>query len=199
MEEEVFGIPRAVLEEAVGRFQGFLPADEGLPALARRLEALGEFRPRAEVEEDADWQQVIPYVALSCGARILLLERLASQGERRLHHLLSIGVGGHVRRETPGAEPLLVRGLRREVEEEVSIDLAHERPPELLGFINDDSNAVGRVHFGLACRLEVERPVEVREKDRMRGSWVERALLRSHEGRFESWSRILAGALVASD
>ncbi len=193
--EQVFGVPRSVLESEFGVFQGFLPAAGVLLDVVQRLEGSGEFRLRSDVEEDRCWQQLIPYVALTCRGRVLLLERLATQAERRLHHLLSIGVGGHINPEPEGPDPLVVRGLRREVEEEMEIDLRSSRRPgelpELLGFIRDDSNDVGRVHFGIACRLEIPAPVEVRERDRMLGRWISAEELGVHEERMEGWSQIL--------
>lgn len=61
----------------------------------------------------------------------------------------------------------LFHGIRRELREEVVF------PPgaqlSLLGVINDDSNSVGRVHFGLAFLLEVPPTVEVRRKRRYGG------------------------------
>ena len=66
--------------------------------------------------------------------------------------------------EPAGDGSLLERGLRRELQEELVLD--HVPPVELLGFINDDANAVGSVHFGVAFHLAVDDPVGIREKDR---------------------------------
>jgi len=195
-DELVFGVPRSRLERELGVFQGFRAIREPLVSVAERLERWGEFRSRDAVEQDPSWLQLIPYVALTSSARILLLERLPTQGEPRLHRLRSIGVGGHVNPEPPGAEPLLVRGLRREIAEEISLDA--EVSPELLGFIRDDSNDVGRVHFGIACRVDLPRPVDVRETDRMTGRWVPLDEVGEREERLESWSRIFFPAIRAA-
>jgi predicted NUDIX family phosphoesterase len=193
--ERVFGVARLDIEAAWGRRSGFQPIDLPLVDVAARLEERGEFRPRDAVEDDPSWLQIIPYVMLTCRGSVLLLERLATQGERRLHHRLSIGVGGHLNPEPPGAEPLLVRGLRRELCEEIALPPSSAGAPELLGFIRDDSDAVGRVHFGVACRLELAEPAEVRETDRMRGLWVDGARIDGESARLEGWSRILWSAV----
>lgn len=195
-DELVFGVSRARLDRELGVFQGFRAVSEPLAAVAERLERWGEFRERDAVERDPSWLQLIPYVALTSAAKVLLLERLPTQGEARLHRLRSIGVGGHVNPEPPGADPLIVRGLRREIAEE--IQLGGEVTPELLGFIRDDSDDVGKVHFGIACRLELARPVEVREKDRMIGRWVPLEEAAEPADRLESWSRILIPAVRAA-
>ncbi len=192
--ERVWGVPRSVLFEILPPFQGFLADSRSLGQLARELDGVGEFRPRPEVEEDPAWKQIIPYVAVTRGERILLLERLSGQGETRLHHRLSIGIGGHVNPEPAGEGTLLERGLRREIQEELEIETFPW--PTLLGLINDDSNAVGSVHFGVACRLEVETDVEIRERDLMRGRWIPRADLSRLQPHLESWSRLLYGAIT---
>ena len=83
--ERVWGIPRTVLFELLPPFQGFAPSPGPLEEIGERFEGAGEFRPRGEVERDPSWKQIIPYVAITHGERVLVLERLATQGEARLH------------------------------------------------------------------------------------------------------------------
>ena len=189
--EAVWGTSRRKLFQIIDSFAGFRAAGEDdIESFAVRLEGVGELRHRDQVEDDPAWQQIIPYVVLRHDDRVLLLERLNTQGEKRLHNKLSIGVGGHVNDEpADGAAPMLVRGLRREVREEVALETVPRA--RLLGFIKDDSNSVGAVHFGVACEIWVDHPVVVRETDRMKGRWVDPSELRSCLGRLESWSRLL--------
>ncbi len=189
MGEEVYGVRRPILEEIYGSFDGFQPVAEPLSQVASQLEALGEFRLRDAVEEDPSFLQLIPYVALTCQGKVLLMERLSGGGEKRLHGLCSIGVGGHVNPEPPGSDPLLIRGLKREVAEEVEYQVRESDQPQLLGFLRDDSNPVGRVHFGLACVLEIPDPVEIREVDRIEGRWISFGDLGQYEASMETWSR----------
>ena len=48
----------------------------------------------------------------------------------------------------------LIRGLLRELREETP-GTTVGREPECLGLVNEDTSAVGRVHIGLVCRVEV--------------------------------------------
>lgn len=188
--EQVWGIPRTVMEQQIGSFQGFLADAGDLSQVCSRLEPLGSFRPRNEVEEDPTWKQVIPYIALANGQQILTLRRLSTQGEARLHNKASIGVGGHVNPEPPGPDPLLIRGMLRELNEEIKM----EAPPSqisLLGWINDDETEVGQVHLGLAVVAEVQHNPAVRETDRMEGLWQEIDQLDSTDSAWETWSSIL--------
>ena len=204
--ETVWGLPRHLLDTLISPFQGFLPveaADSRATTLrdwGARFEAHGEFRPRHEAEEDPSFQQIIPYVWLHHGGESLLMERLPTQGEARLHHASSIGVGGHINPEPPGPGTLLERGLDRELREEVDLrePLAAERI-QLRGFINDDATAVGQVHFGVACTVEVPTRVAIREVDKMRGEWVSTESLSSYLERMETWSQFfVAGGPVGS-
>ena len=92
--EQVWGIPRSVMEAEIGNFQGFLPAQLPLFESCRNLEPLGSFRDRPQAEEDAQWKQMIPYVCILHEGSMLVLQRLKTQGEKRLHGKRSVGVGG---------------------------------------------------------------------------------------------------------
>jgi predicted NUDIX family phosphoesterase len=192
--EQVWGIPRQAMEDQIGRFQGFLPVAGDLNDCCSLLEPFGSFRPRNEVEEDPQWKQVIPYIALRYQDRILTLRRLSTQGEARLHNKLSIGVGGHVNPESPGPDPLLVRGMRRELREEIDL----QQDPvgfRMIGWINDDQTEVGQVHLGLAVLAEMDHMPSIRETDRMEGQWRIFGDLELADESWESWSAYLIPAL----
>jgi ADP-ribose pyrophosphatase YjhB (NUDIX family) len=105
------------------------------------------FCPREEAERDESGRQIIPYVVLRNEKRYLLMRRTNRQGESRLHDKYSIGVGGHINPED-GRNPwqAFERGMRREIDEEVNVDISSL---EYLGILNDLSTAVSRVHIGI--------------------------------------------------
>ncbi len=88
---------------------------------------------------------------------------------------------------------LLMRGLERELFEEVAIEKRGELIP--CGFINDDSNAVGSVHLGLCYKTEVEGAVAVKETEKLEGFWSTAAELSARRGELETWANIALGAL----
>lgn len=192
--EQVWGISRTVMEQQIGRFHGFLADDGDLASRCQSLEPFGSFRPRDQVEQDSSWKQVIPYSVLRHGDHLLQLRRLSTQGEARLHHRLSIGVGGHVNPETGDDEPLLIRGMRRELSEEICID-AHQVQFRMLGWINDDLTEVGQVHLGLAVEAFLDHRPLIRETDRMEGTWQPLQGLDATDPGWESWSSLLLSAL----
>ena len=192
--EQVWGIPRAAMLQQLGDFQGFRPDPAELQVRCRDLEPHGSFRPRDQVEDDPQWKQVIPYIVLRYRDRVLRLRRLSTQGEARLHHRISIGVGGHVNPEPAGPEPLLMRGMRRELAEEVRL-LRTPGQFRLLGWINDDATDVGQVHLGLAIEATLDHPAEIRETDRMEGLWLPLSQLSASDAGWESWSSLLIPVL----
>ena len=186
--------------------RGFVPGG-GAPYLERILRE-GRFVPRPGAEGDPSLKQVIPYGVVARGGEVFLMRRTRRGEETRLHDRFSLGVGGHVNprdaaeptgdetratRKGALAETLIERALLREVAEE----LVAEGPVsfEVAGVLNDDSDPVGEVHFGVVYRLEAAGAVRVREVSLLEGSWVPADRLdRWHEA-MESWSRLLAASL----
>ena len=195
--EFVYVVPREVLFPA-GAPQGFVPFGPHLDRhrLLQQIEAAGFFVERARAEQEPRWKQIIPYALVTGGSRVWLLERTARGGDPRLHGKLSIGVGGHLEpvdaRGPGGRAGIPAAGAARELAEELEFEPAGE--PEELGLINDDSNPVGAVHVGLVLRLEAAGSVAVREREVLKGRWIERQELTglvSSGANLESWSRLL--------
>lgn len=177
---------------------GFEPfADGERDGWLDRIREHGFFVERRHAETQPDLKQVIPYATFERGDDLFLMRRLGKGGEARLHGKLSVGVGGHIN-PVDGAADALDAGLRREIEEEVAVDGTWRAEPA--GVLNDDSTAVGAVHFGLVYRVFVEGDVRVRENDALEGSLTPRAevarLLREERPRFETWSALLLDRLL---
>lgn len=194
--EFVWVVPRNLLFRQAG-VHGFLPFS-GQPSRERLLASCREegfFIERRYAETNPEYKQVIPYVACTRGSEILCLQRLATQGEKRLHGRMSIGVGGHINPiDTETGGDLLQAACLRELHEELRIEGSPQ--PEPIGVLNDDTTEVGAVHFGLVWQLPCETlQVTVRETDAMEGTFRQRdelVELSSHpETPFESWSQLL--------
>ena len=104
------------------------------------------FLDREEAENDLDFKQWIPYVIIARGEHILRYRRGSRNGERRLRGCWSIGVGGHIEEQDCQPWRGYEVGLQREVREETGLEIPQHQP---VAVINDDSDAVGRVHFGV--------------------------------------------------
>jgi predicted NUDIX family phosphoesterase len=201
--EQVLVTPRRRLEE-LGYFQGFTrQVDRYVPALLEPKHLT--YRPRAEVEQDPGWKQLIPYVIFvyrdpAQGPTVFQYTRGSGQGEGRLHHKRSIGIGGHISAvdATNGSGDPFGDGMRRELDEEVIIQTPYRL--QCVGLINDDRTEVGRVHLGLVYLAEVEQPaVRPREKDICRSGFEPVGRLLEDLSSFESWSQLCLTALFGPE
>ena len=181
--ELVLGLPRRrILGDGTWRGVLYGDVDHYLELIA----AEGEYRPRAQVEGDPTWKQVIPYVVLKDHGRLFLMRRTRAGADARLHERWSVGVGGHVNPEDGG----VAGGLLREWSEELAADWTPDF--RMLGLLNDDSDPVGQVHLGVVFSAEAAgREVAVRETDKLSGTFVTPLdVLRVYD-RLETWSSLL--------
>lgn len=196
--ERVLVVPASLLNE-LGYFQGFHPDTENyLDELLKAEHA--SYRPRAEMEEDPSFKQLIPYVVFqhvdaNNETRLFAYTRGSGQGEKRLRRKRSIGVGGHICVDdvVEGQSPY-DEGMRRELEEEVSIGSNYTA--KCVGLINDDETEVGRVHLGVVHIFDLEQPVvDSREDDLAESGFVTVDSILSEIESFETWSQICLKAL----
>ncbi|MBU0515732.1 MAG: hypothetical protein KJ621_13265, partial [Proteobacteria bacterium] len=103
--EQVLVFEAGILERR-GGVQGFSPqVDRWLGAILSP--GVSRWLPRAEVENDPNFKQIIPYLVLSFGGLVFRYRRGKRGAERRLHAKFSLGLGGHV---NPGDETLFSLG-----------------------------------------------------------------------------------------
>src|SRR5262249_21130856 len=146
-------IPTAVFHEA-GVFQGLTPrVADCLPRLLETRHL--SYRPRAEVETDPTFKQIVPYVVLRCRDQVFHYTRGKRATETRLQALRSLGVGGHINPDDRSLfESPYREAMFREVAEEVEIQSAYTE--RCIGLINDDSTPVGQVHLGIVHVFDLE-------------------------------------------
>lgn len=175
MEELVFAFPTDGLWKLIPyKKQGLIKENS---KVLKRIVQNGLFRRRSQLEEDPSFKQVIPYAVISNNDSFCLFKRRSGQTEKRLHNKLSMGVGGHM---NPGNsrdsdDQYLINELKRELFEEVQLlDGCEIEEIEFIGFINDDTIPVGRVHIGLLYNIHVSsKNVVINETDKMTADWVD--------------------------
>lgn len=86
---------------------------------------------------------------------------------------------------------IIEAGLRRELTEELSITCNYSY--KLVGYLNDDTNPVGQVHFGLVYQIDVptKSKVQIAEKELMSGRFLRVAEMRQYYLLMETWSQII--------
>jgi predicted NUDIX family phosphoesterase len=170
----------------------------------KRIVQNGLFLRRSELEEDPSFKQIIPYAIISykeperSGVRqsqsFYLFKRTSGQAEKRLHNKVSLGVGGHMNPDDSmeSKEQYLIDELKRELYEEVKLlNGCLIEDIEFIGFINDDTIPVGRVHIGLLYNIHVsKKEVYINETDKMTAAWIDKpGLAEFYEG-METWTKI---------
>lgn len=188
-DELVWVTPRAVFDDWIS-FRGFRSSDQPPPS-AWLDEA--RFLPRAAMEQDPSYKQLVPYIVLRAGDLVFRYWRTKKSGESRLHHLYSIGIGGHINplddNLFSAGDDLMLEAALRELNEELRLSEAPRLA--MAGFINDDDTEVGRVHLGVVFEARLSAPeVEINEQALGRGEWRPlHQLLDDVE--YESWSRFV--------
>jgi predicted NUDIX family phosphoesterase len=179
-----------------GAWHGLVTA--GLERVLRTIRAASEYRPRHLVEDDPSMQQIIPYCVVHHpdDGTYLLTRRLRRSSERRLHHLYSLGVGGHINPGDGAHGDPVIGGLEREWAEEVVC--SSPATARLVAMLNDDTTPVSRVHLGLVFLVEPSvATTSVRETDKLEGESLLLAEMRRHYLSMESWSQLVFDDLVA--
>ncbi len=189
-EEQVLVVARALLPDAADWYG--LRTD-GLTACLELIAREGRYAPRAAMEHDPGFKQVIPYIVVRDGDRYFLMRRTRAGADQRLHDRWSIGVGGHL---NPG-DGDLHGGLLREWREELEADFDPAFEP--LALLNDDTTDVGSVHLGVVFVADARgRPVDVRERDKLRGSFASAEDVAAVADDLETWSRLVFEAMEAA-
>jgi predicted NUDIX family phosphoesterase len=191
-EEQVFGFERKILDE-LGSFQGFSrDVSRYLPAILNARN--NSFRPRSQAETDPSFKQIIPYVIITDGDRVLHYVRGKKSGEQRLVAKGSIGIGGHINSTDDGLFTYEM-AVEREVKEEIKIE--GKFSTDIIGLINDDSTEVGSVHFGIVHLLH-RKPSQIKKNEQLI-TQVENLTLTELVDRkdtLETWSQLCLDPLV---
>jgi predicted NUDIX family phosphoesterase len=187
-EERVLCFERKLLEE-LGVFQGLsLDTEKYLPVVTSASKIL--YLNRSEAELDKRYKQLIPYVLILCGDRILRYRRGKKGQETRLHGLFSVGIGGHISEEDNGLFSTGIgyhESMRRELIEEVDVEGVKDA---IVAVINDDSTEVGYVHFGVVHIMYVaDENIATGRSGIAEPEFIPLAEAAKDPSGYESWSR----------
>ena len=195
--EEMILVIRRSLLEGIGIFHGLnFEVEKYLPAMLARENNF--FMPRSQAEEDPSFKQIIPYVLLVHGERVLHYVRGKKAGEQRLVAKGSVGIGGHM---NDGDEHLFaldhdayLEGVRREICEELNVNTKFQN--HIVALLNDDTNPVGQVHLGVVHVFKLATDdVTKREAMITNLEFLDRDELLARRDSMETWSQICVDSL----
>ncbi len=186
-------IPRTILFSK-GEFQGF--SDKNIDLILNQIKKNFRFVEREKAEHELQLKQPIAYCVLCNSENKIFTYQRASKKqhytETRLYGKWSWGVGGHIEKHDikEGGDPLIA-SLIRELEEEVNLTVSSD-DITILGFINDDSDSVGKVHFGLLCLVKVHQSQINTNKEIVSSGMFSLDELKEilEKANVENWSRI---------
>ena len=121
-----------------------------------------------------DYKQLIPYVVIIDKETDKVMWYNRKGGEKRLHNLVSIGVGGHVNiNDSPSiltddinrfVQEMILNALKREVEEEVGIYEFSLKDLTFKGIIDLNDTEVDKMHLGFLFTLYTDKKIESTEE-----------------------------------
>ncbi len=158
-----------------------------------------EYKRRGDLETNEEYKQPITYIVLLNESGELFSYKRSVKDEnyteKRLRGMWSCGLGGHVDLEdNKKEEDPIISSAKRELTEEVLINGELLELKEI-GYINDDSQAVERVHFGIVFLARIKGIVVKNDNEIMEMKMKKKEklldLLRDDDYQIEKWSRII--------
>lgn len=148
--------------------------------------ANGRFILRSDAEYNKAMIQLIPYILVTNKAhdKLYVLKRIA--GEERLRDYLALGCGGHINPCDYGTD-FVANAATREMNEELKIRLAKNTSLETIGNVRDLASPTSE-HLGIVM-IATAGSISVREKENMKGSWMDFYEIKDNYSKFESWAR----------
>ncbi|MCL4390091.1 MAG: NUDIX domain-containing protein [Patescibacteria group bacterium] len=152
LEQKVLVVPTNKLFPD-GVWEGFRPIDD-FQTVFGLINRYGEYKRRAEVEDDPSWKQIIPQVILIAQNQVFVHRIPVTGSEDRLHDLWPIFLGGHVEE----GDVDIGKAAEREFNEETRY-LGTVLKREFVGVVNLQTNQVNMVHAGLVWAYLGDRAI----------------------------------------
>ncbi|MEK6914583.1 MAG: NUDIX domain-containing protein [Nanoarchaeota archaeon] len=156
-DQEILTVKRNLLFGDSGQnyFSGFL--SNSIIDFKTKILSNVEWNRRGDMEINPFYKQPIAYCLIVNPTLEKIFVYIRSNKnenyhEKRLHGKLSLGIGGHIEREDTSTEDPIYESMLRELNEEVGI--SGNVNARILGYINDDNDKVGQVHFGILYLIE---------------------------------------------
>lgn len=155
---------------------------------------------RGDVENNPSYKQPIGYtIIINPNLRKVFTYQRSSKdghyGEKRLQGKWSWGIGGHIEPiDNENGNPIRESMIREVTKEETEIIGNILGEPRILGYINDDSDSVGKVHFGILYMLKIDGYANPKDSEIAHGEMKDlnelEKICYSQDCDVEKWSKI---------
>lgn len=188
------------LLDSLGKFQGLLKGEDCDLYVNEILQPENlEWMPRHLAEKDYSYKQIIPYCVIVCANKTFTYSRNKNGNENRLHGKKSLGVGGHIeKQDSTNSNDFYENSIKRELKEEISLNLGTIKSNKIIGIINDDSDDVGKVHFGIVHKVVVStlNCIDEIENKLNDAGWEFTGFLNKGVDQWENWSFFVISELL---
>jgi len=188
-------------------FTGFRPANkfDYMPKILDNY----QWKRRGDVEGDPSYKQPIAYTLIVNPklGKVFVYQRETKDKkyiEGRLQGKISLGIGGHINEiDVVGSKNPIQASLEREMREEVKFQdgrVPGEKDIKTLGYLYDESDSVGTVHFGIISVAETDATIVLPKAPEIAGGGLKtipelEGILQDPKCVVENWSKIAFGSL----
>ena len=184
--EEILVVKRSKFFEQTTPWQGLNKIN--FKSFVKIIQSNGLFIPRAHAETNPAYKQIIPYLIFSVEDKFFVMERKSTASESRLASKLSLGIGGHIRKEDITNNNVF-EWAKREFHEEVSYNGSFTISE--VGILNDDSTEVGKVHVGLIMIIKANSDKISIKDEHKSGTLLTRKECEDLLPKMEPWSQMI--------
>ena len=190
--QEVLVLPRELFHGV----DGFVPWSRA-SELVNSVAEYARWMPRTAAERSEQWVQPIPCAIFRDSNGRYCVFRQARQLRRDLSNRVSFIVGGHIDSDWDirNVSTLFEKTVKREVSEEIGVDLASPLKP--VGAVIDSSSMIASRHIGLIYEAVVDQQIKslVAEEfsvgSKYNGKFFSIESLSRFRSEFDPWSFIL--------
>lgn len=186
LQEQILVVKRSLLFSNQPIWHGVKSTN--IATIISRITQHQEYIQRSLAENDDSFKQIIPYMIFTYSEKYFVMERKLTASEQRLAGKLSLGIGGHIRKEDMQGQTIF-DWAQREFNEEVAY--SGTLSITTLGILNDDSNEVGKVHLGLVLLLQGDNDnIHIKDEHKSGALYFKEECLKKID-QMESWSQLI--------
>lgn len=187
LNEKIIVLKEAELLKNISWSENFFTHSKQI--ILKNILTYGQEYDKELAENDTGYKQLVAYMIYRYKGKIFVMQR--DKKNSCLDYKYSIGIGGHLTKDDIKKNFSLWG--ERELREEVAIKKAYKI--SFFGFINDNSNKIGKKHFGIVYLLEGNSPDISIASELKTGQLIQYSELDNIINKSESWSLLLINAL----